>query len=580
MTMSETASRSDVARRWLCGYCERGSGVRSAVVLLGEGLEEAAHWPAAGTAHAPLVAAARAAVKRGRALALTPPVGQGAEGEPGRILSLPLAAAQGALAVAVQAAAGEDDAPLLRELEGAAATLSGALQGGARRAEAGSALLLRLQALLLKPQPLEQAASALASELAGSLGFERVSLALAERGGLRLIGLSHSAQFAPRQGLIQALAAAMQEALDQAVSLLYPPPPQAAPRILQAHAALAAQGPGNLLSVPLLDAGAALGALCCERAAPLAAESVRAIEQLACVLAPLIALKRRAEQPWQARAREALRSRWPARPRRLIWLAGLAGALLLALLPLPYRIGAPARLEGAVQRVLAAPIEGYLHAAHVRPGDAVAAGQLLVELAQQDLLLQARKWEAELTQHENSAAAALARAERAQYALAQARAAEAAAQLELARAQLARTQLTAPIEGLVIKGDLTQSLGAPVQRGEVLLTIAPREAFRLIAEVDERDIGALAVGQRGQLALAALPGERLPFSVARLSPVATSRAGRNVFEVEAALAAAPAGLRPGLQGVAKIEAGSQPLGWIATHRLAQWVRMAIWTWGA
>jgi RND family efflux transporter MFP subunit len=587
MTMNESASQADLAQRWLRGYCERDGGVRSAVVLLGAGekLAPAAHWPGAAMVSAPLLAAARAAVKRGRALALTPPVGEGAGAEPGRILSLPLAGGQGAfgaLAVALQAGPADADEALLRDLERAAATLAGALQGaGAPRRQGAGSALLRLQGLLLQRQPLAQAASALASELAANLGFERVSLGLSARAGLDVLALSHGAQFGPRQRLIQALAAAMQEAIDQGASIAYPPPAAAAPRIVQAHGALAAQGPGTLLTVPLIDAGTPIGALCFERAGALRAEELRTIEQLACVLAPLIELKRRAEQPWPARAVEGLRGCLAGRAqrtRRLAALAGLAGALLLAWVPVSYRIGAPARLEGAVQRVLAAPAEGYLHAAHVRPGDAVAAGQLLVELAQQDLLLQARKWEAELTQHENSAAAALARAERTQYALAQARAAEASAQLELARGQLARTQLTAPIDGLVIKGDLSQSLGAPVQRGEVLLTLAPREAFRLIVEVDERDIGAIAVGQRGQLALSALPGERLAFTVRRISPVALTTAGRNAFEVEAAFDAPPAGLRPGLQGVAKIEAGAQPLGWIATHRIGDWLRLKLWGW--
>jgi RND family efflux transporter MFP subunit len=585
--MSESATQSDLAQRWLRGYCEGETGVQSAVVLLGtaQALEEAAHWPAPAVASAPLVAAARAAFKRGRALALTPPVGESTGGEPGRILSLPLAGGQGALgalAVSVQGGPEETDEALLRDLERAASTLAGALQGmRAPHPRAAGATLLQLQALLLGPQPLAQAASALASELAGTLDFERVSLGLLQHAGLSVIALSHGAQFEPRQGLIQALAGAMQEAIDQGASIAYPLSPEAPPRIVQAHAALAAQGPGVLLSVPLVSAGEPIGALCFERSAPIGAESVHTIEQLACVLAPLIELKQCAEQPWHARAREGLRAWWGGRSqraRRLAWGAGLGALLLLACVPVSHRIGAPARLEGAVQRVLAAPTDGYLHAAHVRPGDAVSAGQLLVELAQQDLLLQARRWEAELNQHENSAAAALARADRAQYALAQARAAEASAQLELTRAQLTRSQLTAPIDGIVIKGDLSQSLGAPVQRGEVLLTLAPREAFRLMIEVDERDIGAVALGQRGQLALSALPGERLDFTVRRITPVALTHDGRNAFEVEAAFDHPPAGLRPGLEGVAKIDAGTQSLAWITTHRLGEWLTLKVWRW--
>lgn len=580
--MNEPAAQSDLAQRWLRAYCERSSTVESAVLLLGAGpaLQQAARWPATAATSAALLAAARSALKRGRALALTRPVSGGAGAEPGRILSLPLAGGGGALAVAVQSGLGEADEALLRQLETAASTLASALQD-ASVPRTANATLLQLQALLLGAQPLEQATSALASTLATTFGFERVGLGLIDHSGLRVIALSHSAEVARRQTLIQALAAAMQEAIDQGVSIAYPLAPEVPPRIVQAHGALAAQGPGNILSVPLISAGSPIGALCLERNGALGAEPARTLEQLACVLAPLIELKQRAEQTWHARARDSLSAYWGGQSRRnrcLAWLAGLAAAAVLAALPVNHRIGAPARLEGAVQRVLAAPSDGFLHAAYVRPGDAVKAGQILAELAQQDLLLQVRKGEAELNQHENSAAAALARADRAQYALAQARAAEAAAQLELARAQLARTQLSAPIDGLVIKGDLSQSLGAPVQRGEVLLTLATREAFRLMIDVDERDIGAVRLGERGQLALSALPAERLAFTVTRISPVALSHEGANVFEVEAAFEHPPAGLRPGLQGVAKIEAGSRSLAWVVTHRVAEWLRMVLWKW--
>jgi len=582
--MTQGAAQSALAQRWLSGYCERESGVKSAVVLLaaGHALEEAAHWPGHGTPSAPLVAAARAAVKRKRALVVTPPVGSVGPGEPERIVSLPLGNDQGALAVSVQSGQESSEESRLGEFERAAAGLVAALTGvGALQRSGADTRLLHLQALLLGPQGLEQSACALASELASVLGFERVSLGLTGAGGLNVVALSHAGEFGARQGLIRALAAAMQEAMDQAASITYPLSPEAPPRIVQAHRALAGLGPGTVLSIPLVSSGQIIGALCCERAGVLRDEEPRAIEPLACVLAPLIELKQRAEQPWHKRAREGLRTYWGGRTRRgrrLAWLAGFSASLLLALLPIDHRIGAPARLEGAVQRVVAAPTEGYLHAVHVRPGDEVKSGQLLAELAQQDLLLERRKWEAELTQHENSAAAALARTDRGQYALAQARAAAARAELELVQSRLARTQLAAPIEGLVIKGDLTQSLGAPVQRGEVLLTLAPREAYRLVIEVDERDIGAIALGSRGQLALSALPGERLDFRVTRITPVALSTDGRNSFEVEAAFDIPTTGLRPGLQGVAKIDAGSAPLAWITTHRFVDWLRLAVWRW--
>ena len=175
-------------------------------------------------------------------------------------------------------------------------------------------------------------------------------------------------------------------------------------------------------------------------------------------------------------------------------------------IPVSYRIGAPARIEGAVQRIVAAPLDGYLAKAHVRPGDSVRAGDLLVELADQDLLLEQRRWEGALAQHENGYAAALARADRAQFVITQGKAGEARAQLDLVRQQLSRTRLLAPIDGIVIKGDLSQGLGAPVQRGDSLITIAPAEQYRLIINVDERDIAGVAPGQRGQTGAGVVAG--------------------------------------------------------------------------
>jgi hypothetical protein len=60
--------------------------------------------------------------------------------------------------------------------------------------------------------------------------------------------------------------------------------------------------------------------------------------------------------------------------------------------------------------------------------------------------------------------------------------------------------------------------------------------------------------------------------------VAQTREGRNVFEVEASFDKPPAGLRPGLQGVAKIDVGTRRLGWIATHRLSEWLGLTFWGW--
>jgi hypothetical protein len=112
----------------------------------------------------------------------------------------------------------------------------------------------------------------------------------------------------------------------------------------------------------------------------------------------------------------------------------------------------------------------------------------------------------------------------------------------------------------------------------VLLTVAPADQFRLIVEVDERDVAAVQPGQKGHVALGALD-RSLAFRVRTVTPVAVARDGRNFFEVIGELEGSAPMLRPGLQGVAKIDAGSHTLGWVWTHRLTDWLRLSLWSLG-
>lgn len=265
----------------------------------------------------------------------------------------------------------------------------------------------------------------------------------------------------------------------------------------------------------------------------------------------------------------------------LALVAGVIGIalLFLTLVPIGYRVSAPARLEGSVQRVIVAATDGFLQQANVRAGDSVKEGQVLAELATQDLLLERRRRESELKQYENAYQAAQARNDRAQMVISQSRAGEAQAMLALAEGQIERARIQAPFDGIVIKGDLTQTLGSPVQRGEVLLTIAPNNSFRLIVEVDESDIANILPGQSGELALAAVPERALRFTTRRVVPFAASNDSRNYFEVEAALDELGTSLRPGLSGVARIDVGKRTIWWIATHRLNNWLRLSLWSLG-
>jgi len=87
-------------------------------------------------------------------------------------------------------------------------------------------------------------------------------------------------------------------------------------------------------------------------------------------------------------------------------------------------------------------------------------------------------------------------------------------------------------------------------------------------------------GQGGTMLLYGLTSAALPFVVQRVTPVAQVDGGRNTFRIEGALAdgAALDSLRPGMEGIGKIEIGERSVAAVWTRSLVDWVRNTAWAW--
>jgi multidrug efflux pump subunit AcrA (membrane-fusion protein) len=243
-----------------------------------------------------------------------------------------------------------------------------------------------------------------------------------------------------------------------------------------------------------------------------------------------------------------------------------------------YRVSAKSVLEPSVLRSVVAPFNGYVETTHFRAGEIIQSGDFLCTLDDRELRLERLKWLNQLDELEKKYDQALATHEMAEVTILTAQMEQARAQLALLEDQLARTKLVAPFDGIVVTGDLSQKIGSPVEQGEVLFEVAPLDAYRLIVQVDERDVRDISVEQRGQLLLSSLPKDPLSFSVESITPVSTAEEGRNYFRVEAQLDHTLPRLRPGMEGVAKIEVDERLLIWIWTHSVVDWVRMTMWEW--
>jgi multidrug resistance efflux pump len=193
-----------------------------------------------------------------------------------------------------------------------------------------------------------------------------------------------------------------------------------------------------------------------------------------------------------------------------------------------------------------------------------------------ELALERRKWLARREQHARELRAAMAAHDGSRIPALRAQVDQAEAEVALQEELLKRTELVAPFDGIVARGDWTQSLGSPVARGDVLFEIAPLDRYRVILEVDERDIGDVRPGSKGVLTLSALPSESSSVVVERITPVATAEDSRNFFRVEARLEGDAAALRPGMEGVGKIRAGWRRIAWIWSHSITDWLRLWLW----
>lgn len=448
-------------------------------------------------------------------------------------------------------------------------------------------ILLELVTSSVAHERFYSASTAFVTALATRLDCDRVSLGFVAGGRARVRAVSHSAQFGKQTNLMQAIAAAMDEAIDQRTTIVVPAPPGGTARVTRAHEALSRHhGTGGMCTVPLVVDRRIVGALTLERPGGqgFEAATVEVCEAIGGLAGPVLELQRRDDRWLLGKVGETISRQLghligPRHiPLKLGTVAAAAVVTFFALATGEFRVSAKTVMEAGLRQAAVAPFNGYIKEAPARAGDVVRAQQTLCVLDDRELRLERLKWLSQQEQYVKQHQQALANRNAAQVNITAAQIDQAKAQIALLDDQLSKTRLLAPGDGVIVTGDLSQSLGAPVERGQVLFEIAPLDAYRVALEVDERDVSEVAVGQRGRLLLSAAPTDALPFDVTKITPVSTAREGRNYFRVEARLDRTPPNLRPGMEGVGKIEIAQRRLIWIWTRQAVNWLRLQLWTW--
>jgi RND family efflux transporter MFP subunit len=584
------------AAAWLDIQCQIiNANVHQGVVVLGKegqgAFSPVAVWPTGSLGSPSLAMAIEAAIAKRQSLVQ---VGKGPvrdQNQQRGTIACPLLADDricGAVAIEVEYSSESELQQALGQLEWGSVWLEALVHRNKYTSADRLVTVLDLVATSLHYGRFQEAATAVATELAGILKCERVSIGFLRGKHTRVRALSHSASFGKKANIIRAIEEAMDEAIEQQATVVYPPSDEGPLQVTRSHAVLVSDhGAGSICSVPFTEGERILGAMTLERPVGQTFDSttIRLCEHAASLLGPLLDVKRKDDRWLIRKAADSVHehARNLVGPRHVaLKLTTFCALFLLVFFSFAtgeYRVTADARLEGAVQRAIAVPMAGFVAEANVRAGDVVKSGDVLFSLDDRDLRLERLKWISQKSQHSREYSEALAEHDRAKANILGAQIEQADAQIALVEEQLERIKVTAPFDSFVVSGDLSQSLGAPVERGDILFEVAPLDSYRIILKVDERDVSDLAVGQTGHLALTGMPGEVLPVELEKITPVATAEEGRNYFKVEAHLQgeALPT-LRPGMQGVGKIDVEPRKLIWIWTHKIVQWWRMFLWSW--
>ena len=577
---------TDLANRWLIWQCRMIADVITGCVYSPSG-KPLALQPVAGIGEERLAQAALEAQQTDRPVISTEVNFGASNGRLGDVIATPIKEGETTLAIVALLMAPRPQSRqnvVLQLLQWGGFWLESLSQLSDGIQQEASTFTQSILSSVLKHSNSKKACMEIASQLAIRLGCDRVTVGMRRGVVVRTECISHLSSFDPRTQLIRRLEAAMEECLDQEIFITLPAPRDADSGIDQANRDLAAHHNCAVLTAPLQGHSKAYGAIVLERNSrkPFDDDTITWIESVLSALAPVLELKRFEERPLAIKSRDSARkgltSLFGPKHLKLKLSAIAAGAVLFlsSIIDGNYQVSAPASIEGGISQVIAAPISGFIKSSSVRAGDTVKEGDLLATLDDRALQLELKKWQGEENKIKKAYQEALAKKARTELSILRAKADQVDAELALVQERIARTTLRAPYDGYIASGDLSQSLGAPVEVGDVLFEVAQQQEFRTIIEVNERDMGDISENQTGEVVIAALPGKPILFDIKQIVPVAISGDGNSYFRVEASFDDKTNQLRPGMEGVARIGIGERKILWIWTHKLID--RISLWLW--
>lgn len=414
---------------------------------------------------------------------------------------------------------------------------------------------------------------------------ERVAFGLLKGLQVDVLSISEQLDFDKDSELIKAMELVMDESAEQGSMIQFSNNYNGKQIVFKHKEFSQSTKNSHLLSLPLTTEQGVVGIILLQREAdkPFAESEIKPLESVANLTAlgvQNLSRKRRFNMSSKKAGKSGFVSKILGMSKlSMVATAAVICLALLSVIQTDQNIYAKSNIVGSVQYQVVTPQEGYIQAAAVRAGDRVEQNQVMMELDTKDLKLERQRLESELSKATRSYQQALAMRERAKLGIALAERAQIQAKLDLVNAKLRRAEIRAPIDGLVVSGDFTQKLGAPVEKGQTLFELAPLENYRVILSVDEHDVAKIELGQLGTLRLAGMPYDPLQIKLTQITAQSEAKDGGNFFRIEADVSDRGLTITPGMQGVAQITVGEASILWVWIHSTVDRLRLWLWSLG-
>lgn len=490
----------------------------------------------------------------------------------------------GAIAVLTRCEDKPELIQLLEQLRAVAAALASACTANqARPATDGDAQTL-LGALQRAGtyERMDAFAFALTNNLRNRLGAESVTLGLPRDGKIRISAISGFDTVKPRGRTGGSMRQALEECLDQGRLLCAQPDDtwrdERASTGHTLHTAWSeSAGGASVASVPLFADDMLVAVVGIQHAKDrrFSREDLASIESMLTPFGVAIPMIERSTRPLSKHATSAAASiarRTFSRKGMAGRIAALASTVALAWFlfgKIPFQVHARASVEAPRRVQISSPFESRVTGVLVSAGDRVRKGDTLVQLDTTELELERSELNADIDAHNAEISRALAERDVPAAGLTAARLRAAEARLATVQSRLAAATVTAPADGLVLACDLDERLGQRLPIGEPLLVLAPGDGATLEIRCPEHAVDDVLDATTGRFSPESHPGMAVPVTVERIEPSAQVIEGQNTVIVQARLETGelPDWLMPGMEGVAKIDAGDRRVWWVALHRV-------------